>query len=143
MPARNDGLLASIERAFEVWCHLPAEELPDEVRDRLAELGKLRDQANPRTPSRRTAGSGEERKHGCVHSPAGSRPPALAAGHPAEDAEAWARRVPSWDAAPKGAVDAFALAVSRMWKEIAHNDPSPWKQSMAAMAQQWLTYRLS
>lgn len=67
----------------------------------------------------------------------------MAAGHTAADAEGWARRVPSWTAAPREAVDTFATALSRMWDEIAHHDPSPWKQDMAAVAQQWLTYRLS
>lgn len=64
-----------------------------------------------------------------------------AAGQTPEEAEAWARQVPSWSSASEQAVDTFAKASSRLWEEIAHADPAPWKQQLAAAAAEWLRYR--
>ncbi len=65
----------------------------------------------------------------------------IAAGHGPGDAEAWAARVPAWDAASERAVDTFAVASFRMWDEIARNDPQPWKARMQAGVRDWVAYR--
>ncbi|MFF5582736.1 phosphotransferase family protein [Streptomyces hygroscopicus] len=64
----------------------------------------------------------------------------LDAGHTAPGADAVARQVPSWEAAPRGAVAAFSEANARLWDEIARSDPQPWKKNMARHAHDWLTY---
>lgn len=66
----------------------------------------------------------------------------MAAGHTPEDAEAWAQQIPSWGTTPKREIDTFVAASSRVWIEIAQADPQPWKKSLAAMADQWMRYRL-
>jgi hypothetical protein len=65
----------------------------------------------------------------------------MAAGHAPSEAEAWAARVPAWAAAPREAVDTFAIVSLRMWDEIATDDPQPWKAQMRAMVQEWVAYR--
>ncbi|WP_328766915.1 aminoglycoside phosphotransferase [Streptomyces sp. NBC_00286] len=62
------------------------------------------------------------------------------AGHSAPAADARARQIPSWQAAPRPAVRAFSEANARLWDEIARSDPQPWKKSMARHAHDWLTY---
>ncbi|MGH8910207.1 MAG: aminoglycoside phosphotransferase [Egibacteraceae bacterium] len=67
----------------------------------------------------------------------------LAAGQTPAGAEAWARQVPSWNAASDQAIDTFAKVNCRLWEEIAQADPQAWKKQLAAAAQEWLVYRLS
>jgi hypothetical protein len=59
----------------------------------------------------------------------------ILAGHTAAQAEAWAARCDSWASAPDNAISAFALACVRLYSEIAQQDPQPWKQRLAAAAQ--------
>ena len=61
-------------------------------------------------------------------------------GHTAAQAEAWAAQCDSWPASDK-AIDAFALACARLYAEIAHEDPQPWKQRFAAAARDWARHR--
>lgn len=67
----------------------------------------------------------------------------MAAGHTPEEAEAWARQVPSWSSTSEEAIDTFAKANSRLWEEIAQADPQAWKKQLAATAAEWLEYRRS
>ena len=62
-------------------------------------------------------------------------------GHTAAQAEAWAARCPSWGKTPSEAINIFALACSRLYDEIARDDPQPWKKRFAAVAQDWAEYR--
>ncbi|MGW1667079.1 aminoglycoside phosphotransferase [Streptomyces microflavus] len=60
------------------------------------------------------------------------------AGHPAHDADRWARReLPAWATAPRQAVAVFAQACSRLWAEIAANDPQDWKTRLTQAAAEW------
>jgi len=65
----------------------------------------------------------------------------MASGHTAASAERWAARCAGWDQAPPPAISAFATASARLFAEIAHDDPQPWKQQLAGAASQWMTYR--
>jgi hypothetical protein len=65
----------------------------------------------------------------------------MAAGHAPDEAEAWAARLPAWDAAFAEAVDIFAVANCRMWDEIARDDPQPWKVRMKEAGSEWAAYR--
>ncbi|MET8831018.1 phosphotransferase [Streptomyces sp. NPDC004610] len=66
----------------------------------------------------------------------------MAAGkHSAEQAEKWACQVPSWgEAAPK-ALEAFALANSRLWHEIGGDAPDSWTSRMIQASEEWLQHR--
>ncbi|WP_234367614.1 phosphotransferase family protein [Streptomyces pluripotens] len=56
------------------------------------------------------------------------------AGHPVEAAVAFAGRFPSWRDAEPEALAAFGAATSALWREIAEEDGTPWKQGMAERA---------
>ncbi|MFJ9628879.1 aminoglycoside phosphotransferase [Streptomyces sp. NPDC101175] len=58
----------------------------------------------------------------------------MQAGHSAERAVSWVRRIPSWREADPAAVAAFSTATVRSWREIAVQDPQPWKVEMAGHA---------
>jgi hypothetical protein len=62
-------------------------------------------------------------------------------GHTVTQAEAWAAQCDSWAAASDNAIDAFALACARLYADIAHEDPQPWKQRLATAARDWARYR--
>ena len=65
----------------------------------------------------------------------------IAAGHTPASAERWASHCDGWHGADPGAIDAFATASARLYTEIAHDDPQPWKQCLAMAADQWAAYR--
>jgi hypothetical protein len=65
----------------------------------------------------------------------------MAAGQSPQEAETWARQVPSWSSGCEQAIDTFAKVSARLWEEIAQADPAPWKQRLAAAAADWLRYR--
>ena len=67
----------------------------------------------------------------------------MEAGHSAADAVNWAQRVPSWREASPSAVLAFSTAVARSWREIAEEDPQPWKVAMAGYAAELKAYLLA
>ncbi|MFD2690592.1 phosphotransferase [Streptomyces phyllanthi] len=58
----------------------------------------------------------------------------MEAGGTAEEADAFARSLPSWQAADPAAKAAFAAANAALWRTIAEEDKSAWKQSMAIQA---------
>ncbi|MCK9921166.1 hypothetical protein MXD61_04460 [Frankia sp. AgPm24] len=62
-------------------------------------------------------------------------------GHTAAQAEAWASQIPSWQAAPAGAVTAYAKANARLWAEIAQARPDEWTSRTASAAGAWALYR--
>jgi hypothetical protein len=63
------------------------------------------------------------------------------AGHPPADAEAWAQQSPAWTTAPRKAIDTFTQANSRLWEQIARDDPQHWKKKTAAAARQLADHR--
>ncbi len=62
-------------------------------------------------------------------------------GHTPARAEWWAGRCTGWNQAPPHAIEAFAVASTRLYAEIARDDPQPWKQRLAEAAAQWLAHR--
>ncbi|MGH3857684.1 MAG: phosphotransferase family protein [Pseudonocardiaceae bacterium] len=65
----------------------------------------------------------------------------IAEGHTPPAAEAWAAQIPSWTAASRHGIDAFTAASCRLWEQIAHDDPQPWKLRLHAAAQAWAEHR--
>jgi len=61
----------------------------------------------------------------------------MANGHGAESAEQVVAHVPAWQAAPVEGVSVFARACSRMWEEIAADDPVDWSLAMKEAAKSW------
>jgi hypothetical protein len=68
-------------------------------------------------------------------------PRMMARGHTAEQAEAYASRLPAYAAADRAHIDAFARANVRIWDEIERDNPIPWPKTMAAAARAWAEYR--
>ncbi|MEU6807966.1 aminoglycoside phosphotransferase [Streptomyces sp. NPDC046831] len=67
-----------------------------------------------------------------------------AAGHSAAVAVSWVQRVASWRAAEPETLHAFAVAVARLWADIAAEDPVPPKVALAESAERlraWLGVR--
>ncbi|MBX6391040.1 MAG: aminoglycoside phosphotransferase [Frankia sp.] len=67
----------------------------------------------------------------------------IAAGHTPTQAEHHAAQLPTWKTAPASAVTAFIKANSRLWAEIAKDDPDPWTVAVADAARRWAAYRSS
>jgi len=65
----------------------------------------------------------------------------IIAGHRPAAAEAWAQHSPAWNTTPTKAIDTLVLANTRLWAQIARDDPQPWKQNAAAAAREWAEYR--
>jgi hypothetical protein len=65
----------------------------------------------------------------------------IAAGNTPSDAEDVAQSLPAWRNDPNQSIDVFAIALTRMWTQIASADPSPWKLVTAEAAQQWAHHR--
>ncbi|MCX5597182.1 aminoglycoside phosphotransferase family protein [Streptomyces phaeochromogenes] len=61
-------------------------------------------------------------------------------GATAAQAVSWVQRVPSWRESDPKALGVFATAVTRLWREIAAEDPAPWKVAMAGHAAQLKTH---
>ncbi|MGH7746290.1 MAG: aminoglycoside phosphotransferase, partial [Candidatus Dormibacteria bacterium] len=67
----------------------------------------------------------------------------IAEGHTPPTAEAWAAQIPSWTAASRHGINAFTTASCRLWEQIAHDDPQPWKLRLHAAAQAWDEHRMT
>lgn len=68
----------------------------------------------------------------------------IAAGHSADDAEAWASRIPAWQAAPAGAVTAFAATVLGLWgRKTRSASARPHSARLTAVARSWVRHRLA
>ena len=65
----------------------------------------------------------------------------MARGHTAEQAEAFAARLPAYAAADPAHIDVFARANVRMWDEIEQSNESPWAKTMARTARTWARHR--
>lgn len=74
--------------------------------------------------------------------PACALPWLIAAGHSAAQAESWAQSTSGWAQAEPAAIDLFATAIQRVWREIAAQNPgSCWQARLADAAEMWSTYR--
>lgn len=58
-------------------------------------------------------------------------------------AESWAARLSAWHTAPTAALNAFAVANARLWREIAADNPDSWTVRMVKAASQWEQARLA
>ncbi|MGH3974571.1 MAG: hypothetical protein ACRDS9_14765 [Pseudonocardiaceae bacterium] len=67
----------------------------------------------------------------------------IAEGHTPAAAETWAAQIPSWAVASHHALDAFTTTSCRLWKQIARDDPQPWKQRVHAAAQAGAEHRMT
>lgn len=59
----------------------------------------------------------------------------MEAGHTVDSALAFAARFPSWRSARPEALRALGLATAALWREIADEDDTEWKQSMSGRAE--------
>jgi hypothetical protein len=63
-------------------------------------------------------------------------------GHSPAEAEQWAARCPGWDEADPHAIDVFASANQRLFREIAEQEKhSEWKADLATAAATWAEHR--
>ncbi|WP_326853185.1 RIO1 family regulatory kinase/ATPase [Actinocrinis sp.] len=68
----------------------------------------------------------------------------ITAGHAPEEAEHWAQQTPAWHTASPHAIDTFATASTRLWREISQAKPlTNWKTGMAKSAHIWAEHRQS
>lgn len=65
------------------------------------------------------------------------------AGHDPAAAEDWAAQLPAWKAADPAAINLFAAANARVWRQIANDEQGSWKQRMAEAADDWNRLRAS
>nr|WP_232328301.1 aminoglycoside phosphotransferase [Kibdelosporangium sp. MJ126-NF4] len=65
----------------------------------------------------------------------------IAEGHTPAAAEAWAATIPAWQDAPTAGIDIFTVVNARLWEQIAHDDPQPWKQRLHRAALSWHEHR--
>ncbi|MGW4127284.1 phosphotransferase [Amycolatopsis japonica] len=66
----------------------------------------------------------------------------IAEGHSPAAAKNWAAAIPAWREAPATGIDIFTTVNRNLWKQIADNDPQPWKGKLHQAAQAWNEYRL-
>src|SRR5690606_9397354 len=66
----------------------------------------------------------------------------IAGGHKPDQAENVVSGLREWRYAPREALDAFALASVRLWREIHENAGEPWTAQMEEAATEWRNYRL-
>ena len=55
--------------------------------------------------------------------------------------QALAARCPGWQQAQAAAIDVFAVASARLYDEIARQDPQPFEQCLASVADAWVRHR--
>ncbi len=67
----------------------------------------------------------------------------IAEGHTPAAAEAWASTLPAWSHVPANGLDTFVAVNTRLWAQIADNDPQPWKLEIRNAAKRWLIHRSS
>ncbi|MFC9250406.1 phosphotransferase family protein [Amycolatopsis thailandensis] len=65
----------------------------------------------------------------------------IAEGHTPTSAETWAATIPTWQNAPTAGIDTFTTVNTRLWEQIAHDDPQPWKQRLHQAALTWHQHR--
>ncbi|MFD9886259.1 protein kinase [Streptomyces alboflavus] len=67
----------------------------------------------------------------------------IAAGHRSPEAESWAARCRAWEAADPKAIDAFAKATWRMYRQQALDSQDRWLREMEDAARSWAEHRIS
>jgi hypothetical protein len=67
----------------------------------------------------------------------------IAEGHSPAAAENWAAGIPAWATASRPAIDVFTTIGCRLWGQIAHDDPQPWKLRLHAATQAWAEHRMT
>lgn len=67
----------------------------------------------------------------------------IAEGHTPAAAERWAQQIEAYAAASPRGIDTFTTVSCRLWKQIAHDDPQPWKRRLQVAAQVWAEHRLT
>jgi hypothetical protein len=67
----------------------------------------------------------------------------IAEGHSPAVAETWAASIPAWATASRPGIDAFTTINRRLWRQIAHDDPQPWKLRLHAATQAWAEHRMT
>jgi hypothetical protein len=67
----------------------------------------------------------------------------IAEGHTPAAAETWAAGIPAWASAARPGIDAFTGTSRRLWEQIAHDDPQPWKLRLHAATQAWAEHRMT
>jgi hypothetical protein len=65
----------------------------------------------------------------------------IAEGHTPATAEHWAQQIPSFADATSPGIDAFTTINHRLWEQIAHDDPQPWKLRLHTAARAWAHHR--
>lgn len=65
----------------------------------------------------------------------------VSAGHSAAEAEKWAEGCAAWCGANPRALDAFAVATTRMYRSFAQRRGATWLTAMADAAEAWATHR--
>ncbi|MFB7272720.1 aminoglycoside phosphotransferase [Streptomyces sp. NPDC056244] len=68
-------------------------------------------------------------------------PRLIHAGHTADQAESIARLVPAYEAAPEGAVSAFARSLYSVWESRERTDPLPHRSALTEAARAWTGHR--
>ncbi|HEX3958184.1 MAG TPA: phosphotransferase, partial [Trebonia sp.] len=69
-------------------------------------------------------------------------PRLVAAGHSPAEAEDWAARHPVWQEADRAAVTVFSLALARLVRKLADDDPAAeWRQPMVKATHYWAQHR--
>ncbi len=51
--------------------------------------------------------------------------------------------IPAWATASRPGIDVFTTIGCRLWGQIAHDDPQPWKLRLHAATQAWAEHRLT
>jgi hypothetical protein len=64
----------------------------------------------------------------------------MADGHTTATAKQVVADVPAWRTAPQEGLAVFARVCTRMWQEIADNNPLEWTQRMARVAREWAAH---
>lgn len=65
----------------------------------------------------------------------------IAEGHTPASAESWAATIPAWHNATTTGIATFTAANTRLWEQIARDDPQPWKQRLHQAALTWHQHR--
>lgn len=66
----------------------------------------------------------------------------ISGGHTPASAESWAAQCSAWEAADQKAVDAFAKATWRLYRQRALDSQAKWLGAMEDAAHSWVSYRL-
>jgi hypothetical protein len=139
---------------------IPAPELPlRRLQDRWAGLGEdsaltllagdqlLHTDLNPlQHPHRRARAHrrlGLAHPRSCLDRCGLRRPVVIADGDSPAAAEIWAAGIRAWATASRPGIDVFTTISCRLWGQIAHDDPQPWKLRLHAATQAGAAHRMT